>query len=214
MDKTFYCLLGALTATAAATVAVISTYDAPAPQQDGDSSARVRMIWQLRTRANSLIESQNYPVALLVLNRLSRLEPGNASFQRLLVRVLYETGRNDDAILICRKLLAGNPDNATSRNNLGVLLTASGSFEAGIKELQKAHSLAPDNEFIDYNLSRAYQALGNLPEARICFARASRNRKQMLTVAPLTSSPFPARNGGRRKNPRRTPHHEQDQSDG
>ena len=39
MDKTFYCLLGALTATAAATVAVISTYDAPAPQQDGDSSA-------------------------------------------------------------------------------------------------------------------------------------------------------------------------------
>ena len=143
MDKTFYCLLGALTATAAATVAVISTYDAPAPQQDGDSSARVRMIWQLRTRANSLIESQNYPVALLVLNRLSRQEPGNASFQRLLVRVLYETGRNDDAILICRKLLACNPDNATSRNNLGVLLTASGSVNGDAVDLESGNAIVP-----------------------------------------------------------------------
>lgn len=185
MDGGFFCLLGALTATAAATVAVISSYTAPPPPQvNGDLSARPRMIWQLRTRANSLIESKNFPAALLMLKRLARLEPENASIRRLLVRVLHETGRIDDAILTCRELLAGNPDDPTTRNNLGVLLVSNGSFEAGIKELQKAHTLAPENEFIDYNLSRAYQALGNLPEARICFARASRNRKQMLTVAP------------------------------
>ncbi len=184
MEKRFFCLLGALTATAAATVAVITTYDAPVTRPSGDVTARPRMIWQLRTRANSLIESKNYPAALLMLNRLARLEPENASIRRLLVRVLYETGRNDDAILLCRELLAGNPDNATTRNNLGVLLAAGGSFGAGIKELLKAHTLAPENEFIDYNLSRAYRALGDLPEAERCYARANRSRKQTLTVAP------------------------------
>ena len=185
MDGGFFTLLGALTATAAATVAVISSYDAPPPRQvNGDLTARPRMIWQLRTRANSLIESKNFPAALLMLNRLVRLEPENASVQRLQVRTLHETGRNDDAILTCRELLAGNPDDAVTRNNLGMLLVENGSYEAGIKELHKAHTLAPENEFIDYNLSRAYQALGDLPEARISFARAERHRRKPLTVAP------------------------------
>ena len=94
MEKRFFCLLGALTATAAATVAVITTYDAPVTRPSGDVTARPRMIWQLRTRANSLIESKNYPAALLMLNRLARLEPENASIRRLLVRVLYETIRS------------------------------------------------------------------------------------------------------------------------
>ena len=185
MNRGFFWLLGALTATAAATVVVISTYDAPPPRRiNDDITARPRIIWQLRNRVNSLIESKNFPAALLVINRFLRLEPENTSMHRLRVRVLHETGRNDDAILACRELLARNPDDATIRNNLGMLLAETGSFEAGIKELHQAHTLAPENEFINYNLSRAYLALGKLPEARASYLRADRNRLKPLTVAP------------------------------
>ena len=78
----------------------------------------------------------------------------------------------------CPGSISGNPLNGLCEK---VCIQAEKIFDAGIVQTRlENYTLAPENEFIDYNLSRAYRALGDLPEARISFARAERHRRKPL----------------------------------
>ncbi len=183
MNSRFLILLGVLLLVAAATVLVISTYSAPVPEVR-QPPPPPRLLWQLRNQVGNLMEARNFPEAQIVLARLLRLDPESSANRRLMTRLLYENHHHAEAVSLCRELLAQNPGDAVIRNNLGMLLVANRSFEAGIKELEKALEYSGDNSpFVSNNLAYSYLLLGDERKAAEAY-RAGRVQAQKLALAP------------------------------
>ena len=186
MKNPLFAMLGILVAIAAATGAVIITYDSPGRENEEYLRlSRARTVWHLLNQANNLTNSNRWVEAERVLNRLLRLEPENLSARRMYARVKYEVGDYAEAAQLYRLLIAGSPQDAVLRNNLGQALIRMRWIEAGLKELLNARSLSPGALYIEENLAAAYRMLGDEESAAQYNVSASVTRmEEPLRVEP------------------------------
>ena len=166
MKRPLVIMICVLVAIVAATGIVIITYDGPETDNvDPLRASRARSAWQLFSQAKTLIATGHYQEAERILARQLRLYPESVMALRLHGRAKYELGEYAEAADIFRLLIARDPQDAISRNNLGQCLIRMQWIEAGIKELLHAREIAPGTPFIDENLMQAYLVLGDVKKA-------------------------------------------------
>lgn len=192
MKRPLIIMICVLVAIAAATGIVIITYDGPENDNaDPLRASRARSAWQLFSQARTLIATGHYQEAERILARQLRLYPESVMAQRLHGRAKYELGEYAEAADIFRQLIARDPQDAVSRNNLGQCLIRMQWIEAGIKELLHARELAPGTPFIDENLMQAYLALGDVKNAsRYRFSAETIRSNAQLRVEPADAIRF------------------------
>jgi tetratricopeptide (TPR) repeat protein len=77
----------------------------------------------------------------------------------------YKSGDMPTAIRLYREFLAGHPEAAEIRSNLGAALVRDGKFAEAIDEYLAALKLLPRNTQVRLNLALAYYKVGRLSEA-------------------------------------------------
>ncbi len=78
---------------------------------------------------------------------------------------LCARGHPTTAIIIYRKILAADPNNARAHNNIGLALQQLGHFEEALPHHQRALALSPDLAEADAGLGNAHRVLGHLEDA-------------------------------------------------
>ena len=77
--------------------------------------------------------------------------------------VIYKnTGREDQAILFCKKAIEINPKNPNPYSNLGNLYQSLGNFECAVAYSSKSLKLKPNNPEVLITLGWSQKELGNL----------------------------------------------------
>ena len=84
----------------------------------------------------------------------------------------YRAGRLAEAEAIYRQVLAENPNDADTHNNLGAVLRAAGRFDEAIESYRRAIQFKPDRPEGHYNLGNALKFKNQLDEAVECYQRA------------------------------------------
>ncbi len=91
-----------------------------------------------------------------------------------LASVYYRQGKTKETVYYYRELLALYPDHAVGLNNLGsILAEENASREEGIKLLERARQLKPEDPLIMDSLGWAYYRQGKKDEARALLERAA-----------------------------------------
>ena len=150
-------------------------------------AADSRMVRQWRELAMRLYRSHDYRDAELMLNRIVKAEPEDFFARRALGKIYMETGRYAVADELYRELLVARPEDAVSRNNLGVALIRCNKIEAGIRELKIASRITPYAPYITGNLAEAYQRLGDAGQADYYLnrTRATMKNETLLRPTPI-----------------------------
>ncbi|MEJ5301455.1 MAG: hypothetical protein WHS38_10750 [Thermodesulforhabdaceae bacterium] len=107
-----------------------------------------------------------------------------------LAELLYQDGRFDEVIDICRKGLSANPENIKGRVYLGLALLATGQREEGILYLKAAKDRLRDYATLFRVLSEVYKQEGDGEEADRMFTisrllDASRAEKAIIIPEPI-----------------------------
>lgn len=102
----------------------------------------------------------------------------------------YRAGRLDDAVAVCRAILAAVPDQPETRQLLGVLHYNAGRSEDARRVFRQTLAVKPDMAEAVGNLGLAEQRAGRLDDAIRLQTRA-------LTLAPETSEPLLNRGAAR-----------------
>ena len=133
MTREFYILLLLLFITGFGTAAVIFFHD---DSQNSDPMFLVQqdVCFKLRKSAIRSFQRRELIEAEAEVRRLLKLDPENREMTLFFGRILFETGRRDEAEAVFRHLLAVSPLDKGARNNLAVLMAVNGSFEAARKE--------------------------------------------------------------------------------
>ena len=92
-------------------------------------------------------------------------------------RAAAEEGRTTDALRLYRELLAQYPGHLRARNNLALLLDASGDHPGALAELDRALELDPEHTTLLTNRGALLGALGR-------YAAAERDLRRVLRVEP------------------------------
>jgi Tfp pilus assembly protein PilF len=160
MNKKFFILLGILLFVTGLTAILIALppYDSK-KKQDKLSSEKYNQWMQINIKN---YQEKHYAIAESGLLKILDYEPENTFVKCLLGKIYYLNGKRNLAIAIYREILIKNPQNHLALNNLGILLVNQRSYEAGIKELQKAYNIAQLN-YIASNLNYSYK-LANIPD--------------------------------------------------
>ena len=95
------------------------------------------------------------------LERELAQDPTNATAAYELGEIHRRAGELDQAQRLFESAVAHYPDFGQARLGLGRVLLAAGKVEPAIAQLRKAIALEPEGDVAYYQLSRAYQALGN-----------------------------------------------------
>jgi Flp pilus assembly protein TadD len=95
---------------------------------------------------------------------------GDEEFLERGIRLKIE-GLYDEAIPLFQAFLAGRPDHARARMELGLAYCFVGFFDESIAELQCAASLEPENAEVRINFAKTLCMLGMNEEARVEFER-------------------------------------------
>lgn len=108
------------------------------------------------------------------------LDPTNANAAYELGEIHRRAGEFDEAQRLFEAALAHYPDFAQAHLGLGRVLLGAGKAEPALSHMRKAIALAPEDDVAYYQLSRAYQALGNIAGQQEAVAKyeALRARKQ------------------------------------
>src|SRR6266542_1689445 len=89
------------------------------------------------------------------------LDPTNATAAYELGEIHRRAGALEEARKLFEAAVEHYPDFEQAQLGLGRVLLATGKLEAAVAHLRKAIALDPENDVSYYQLSRAYQALGN-----------------------------------------------------
>lgn len=86
----------------------------------------------------------------------------------------FVTGRDDptEGAAVYREVLQRWPEDFAAWHNLGCLLRSTGALDEALAALQRAERLKDDSPALAYNLGQTHEALGDLDEARACYARS------------------------------------------
>lgn len=112
-------------------------------------------------------ETGDWPTVIRELEGLIATPAGKESTDVwfLLASSLRNAGRLDQAEHAYRRVLELSPDSDTARGNLGLILVDQGKVEAGVKLLEHAKQVDPNNVYTGINLCNALSAQGRHAEA-------------------------------------------------
>jgi Flp pilus assembly protein TadD len=104
--------------------------------------------------------------ALNMLAALPDSTAGDAPLLEELGRMLMDRQDFDGASALHRRWVQAAPQSARAYNSLGASLVSGGWLDAGLKTLQSAVSLDPDNYIYYFNLTKLYMVRGQWEEAK------------------------------------------------
>jgi tetratricopeptide (TPR) repeat protein len=105
------------------------------------------------------------------LREAVRSEPGTASFQLNLGRMLAATGRLDEAIAHLREAVRLQADNPAAHFNLGLVREEQGRVEAAVDSYRRELEVNPKGYRAAFNLAKLLQRAGRTSEAAALFAK-------------------------------------------
>jgi tetratricopeptide (TPR) repeat protein len=131
----------------------------------------------LRGVARTYFAEDKPEPAIATLQRTLELEPGNAETLQLLVTLLYQVGREEEARSYQAQLPAGTKVDPTVLLNLGIKRYNDGDMEAALTEFEKVVAENPELPEAYYYRGLAHLALGHNPQAKADF-------QKLLELAP------------------------------
>jgi Flp pilus assembly protein TadD len=138
----------------------------------GKSASARQNVWEQtelparwRSRVSNLLGDGRRQEAILMLRNYLRSAPGDVNVRRLLGKVLFESGRYDEARDVYYAVLMNDPGDFVARNNMGVVLAKQGLWDDARRELEEAFNASAQESFIAANLGCCHELAGNRAEA-------------------------------------------------
>jgi tetratricopeptide (TPR) repeat protein len=128
--------------------------------------------------------------AVQELERELALDPANATAAYELGEIHRRAGELDLAQRLFEAAVAHYPDFEQARLGLGRVLLAAGKAEPAVPHLRKAIALDPESDVAYYQLSRAYQALGNAAGQQEALAKFQALRARKREGTDLAALPL------------------------
>lgn len=128
--------------------------------------------------------------AVKELERELALDPTNATAAYELGEIHRRAGELDLAQRLFEAAVAHYPDFEQARLGLGRVLLAAGKAEPAVAHLRKAIALDPESDVAYYQLSRAYQALGNAAGQQEALAKFQALRARKREGTDLAALPL------------------------
>jgi tetratricopeptide (TPR) repeat protein len=139
-----------------------------------------------QTEAQLLQDARDYQGAYTVLSAALAGEPDSADLLYDVAMVAEKLGRIDEVESRLKRVIELRPGNAQALNALGYTLVDRTQRAAeGMKLIEKAHALAPEDPFILDSMGWAYFRLGNLEESEKFLQRALAERPDPEIAAHL-----------------------------
>jgi Flp pilus assembly protein TadD len=113
-----------------------------------------------RATGLSLREQERYPEAIAAFQKANQLDPNNLNNGVLLGWTQHLAGQEEAATQTLVNTAYQDFSNVQTFNALGIVLLTRGSLDDAVWVHSWALGLKPDNEIAYYNLSLAYQRLG------------------------------------------------------
>ena len=138
-----------------------------------------------KSRVSTLIGEGRRQEAILMLRNYLRSAPDDVNMRRLLGKVLFESGRYDEARDVYYAVLMNDPGDFVARNNMGVILMKQGHRDDARRELEDAFNASAQESFIAANLICCYERTGNTAEAANVWKTVREAARQggMLTIS-------------------------------
>ena len=108
----------------------------------------------LLQRAKAMLKKRHHAQAAVLLERASRIEPGQGSIVEALARAYYNSGQHDRAAASFRELLDIDPSAAYGHFGLGQSLKQLGRPDEARSHLRIAVAMAPDSSLYRSALTR------------------------------------------------------------
>ena len=135
------------------------------------------------------MEDGDSPEARAAYREAIALDPGHASAQANLGRLLHEEGSLEAAESHYRQALLADPQSPTAAFNLGVVLEDLGSVDEALSSYLKALEGDPDLAEAHFNAGRLLEARGKKAEALGHFAAYRKTGRLALTAAGPPTPP-------------------------
>jgi tetratricopeptide (TPR) repeat protein len=110
------------------------------------------------------------------MKKAQKLDPLTPITSTIVAQYYYNGRRKDEAISLCQKINAMNPDFSLSHSILGLLYEQEGKFEEALAEFNEAKRIDPKQPFIFGYLGHAYASLN---KKDLALAMISRLRQIM-----------------------------------
>ena len=124
------------------------------------TSAFAQSATDYRQQGLSLREQERYSEAIAVLQKSVELEPQNLSGRVLLGWTQHKAGQTSIAEKTLLETFNLNPFDVPTLNALGIVYLVGGKLNNAIAAHSWAALLKPDNEIAHYNLSLAFERVG------------------------------------------------------
>lgn len=134
------------------------------------------------------LASGNVAQALKLLQRCTKLNPGDGDAQYYLAQAYHLNGQDDFALAAIRQSNKIDPKNPSVWQKYGELLCGSGDCAAGLHWLVQAQQADPTLPRLDYDIAAADFQLMDLPGARQYASRAVQNHPDDLNALRLLAT--------------------------
>ena len=165
MSKEFYILLAMMLLTGFGIGVVVLVHDDSVPKSKLDE-VQNSVALELRNKSMRFFRHHALYDAEAHLRRLLKINPDDREMMLLYGRVLFETGRSDEAEKVFRKMLSVSPLDSGARNNLAVALFMRHQYEAAIREFDAAARNDAARDYAVPNLETVRRAMALVQEGK------------------------------------------------
>jgi tetratricopeptide (TPR) repeat protein len=116
--------------------------------------------------ATALIETRDYPGAVLELQKALALNPDLPTLRTVYGRALLGAGDHEGAVRELQRALLANPNDFEANLQLGALLRRDERHEESARYLRRANELRPHDPAARFGLAGALLSLGEVDESR------------------------------------------------
>lgn len=159
MSNKSRCLLVILVILAAVNAAVLLTGKGLSGRRDVWEQTELPAKW--KERVHNMIGEHHYQEAIAALRNYLRHAPDDGNMRRLLGKVLFDSGRYDEARDAYYAALLNDPGDFVARNNMGVVLMKQGLAGDALREFREAYNASGQESFIAVNLAGWHMLAGD-----------------------------------------------------
>ena len=156
-------LLVILVVLAVVNAAVLLTGTGLSTQRDVWEQTELPAKW--KERVLKMIGDNHQQEAITALRNYLRHVPDDGNMRRLLGKVLFESGRCNEARDAYYAALLNDPGDFVARNNMAVVMMKLGYAEDALREFKEAFDGSGQEVFIAANLARWYELSGDAVSA-------------------------------------------------
>jgi tetratricopeptide (TPR) repeat protein len=151
-----------------------------------EPDGREEQLQAKQAEAQLLQDAHDYQGAYNLLSAELTKEPDSTDLLYDVAMVAEKLDRIDEVESRLKRVIELKPDNAQALNALGyTLVDRTNRADEGMKLIEKAHALSPDDPFILDSMGWAYFRLGNLEESEKYLRRALTDRPDPEIAAHL-----------------------------